>query len=246
MEGRPLWKTYKMAGNNIHILSTRPLSAESVREAANHHILIDTLSFIETEAIDTIEVQQEIENALLQSAMVIFTSMNAVQAVADQLEGQEPDWKIYTMGNTSAELVKEYFGEELLSGTANNATELAELVAEEWEHEEVIFFCGNQRRDELPDILRQHHIDVNEIEVYTTITTPHKIRKHYDGILFFSPSAVRSFFSVNKTEPQTILFAIGETTAGEIGKYSKNRILTGSQPGKENLLQEAIEFFEGN
>ncbi len=235
-----------MAENNINILSTRPLSAESVREAAGHHIKIDVLSFIETEAIDTVEVQQEIENALLQSAVVIFTSMNAVQAVAEQLEGQEPDWKIYTMGNTSAELVKEYFGEQALAGTANNAAELAELVAEEWDQEEVIFFCGNQRRDELPDILRGHQIDITEIEVYTTVNTPHKIKKHYDGILFFSPSAVKSFFSVNKADPQTILFAIGETTAGEIGKFSRNRVLTGSQPGKENLLQEAIEFFEGN
>lgn len=235
-----------MAENNINILSTRPLSAESVREAAGHHIKIDVLSFIETEAIDTVEVQQEIENALLQSAVVIFTSMNAVQAVAEQLEGQEPDWKIYTMGNTSAELVKEYFGEQALAGTANSAAELAELVAEEWDQEEVIFFCGNQRRDELPDILRGHQIDITEIEVYTTVNTPHKIKKHYDGILFFSPSAVKSFFSVNKADPQTILFAIGETTAGEIGKFSRNRVLTGSQPGKENLLQEAIEFFEGN
>ncbi len=246
MADRPSWKKYKMAENKINILSTRPLSDESIREASEHQILIDTLSFIETEAIDTVDVQQEIENTLLQSALVIFTSMNAVEAVAAQLEGQEPDWKIYTMGYTSAELVKKYFGKDALYGTAKNAAELAERVVEDWEQEEVIFFCGNQRRDELPDILRQHGIEVTEIEVYTTIATPHKIKKHYDGVLFFSPSAVRSFFSVNKADQQTILFAIGDTTASEIGKFTQNKVIIGSEPGKENLLQEAISFFEGN
>lgn len=246
MAGRLSWRKYIMEENKINILSTRPLSGDSIKEASEHHIHIDTLSFIETEAIDTIDVQQEIENALLQSALVVFTSMNAVEAVAAQLEGQEPDWKIYTMGYTSAELVKQYFGEEALYGTAKNAAELAELVVEEWNQEEVIFFCGNQRRDELPDILREHNIEVNEIEVYTTIATPHKIKKHYDAVLFFSPSAVRSFFSVNKAGQQTILFAIGDTTAREISKFSKNKVIIGSEPGKENLLQEAISFFEGN
>ncbi len=43
------------------------------------------LSFIETEPIDSIEMYEEIENALLESATVVFTSMNAVEAVAAHL-----------------------------------------------------------------------------------------------------------------------------------------------------------------
>ncbi|NCU04359.1 MAG: uroporphyrinogen-III synthase, partial [Chitinophagaceae bacterium] len=187
-----------MPQNNIHILSTRPLSKSLVQEANAAGISIDELSFIETEPIQSVEVQQEIEQAYLQSATVIFTSMNAVTAVLAQQDYQQPDWVIYCMGNTTKKLLQESFGENSVAGTANNAAELAERIAEESDTDEVIFFCGEQRRDELPAILRKQNIDVQEIVVYETIHTSHKISKKYQAVLFYSPSAVHSFFSVNK------------------------------------------------
>lgn len=234
-----------MTENKINILCTRPISEELLLSAKRKGINIETVSFIETTAIDTIDVQQEIENSLLQSATVVFTSMNAVEAVATYLEDQEPDWQIYTMGVTCKELVKEYFGEESIAGTASSATELAELIVEDANTNEVIFFCGDQRRDELPSILQSNDIEVFEIEVYHTIPTPHKITKHYDGILFFSPSAVRSFFQKNKSEPNSIFFAIGETTQKEIEKFTSNKVIVSSESGKESLVKEMIEFFKG-
>ena len=65
----------------------------------------------------------------------------------------------------------------------------------------------------------------------------------YFGILFFSPSAVQSFFSKNKVADKTILFAIGNTTANEIKKYSTNKIIISDEPGKENLVTKMIEYF---
>ena len=232
-----------MQENKISILSTRPLKDEWVAEAKEAGIIIDQLSFIDTEPIQTIEVQQEIEQALLLSATVVFTSMNAVEAVATWQNGLQPDWSIYCMGNTTRQLVKEYFGEESIAGTASSATELAELMAEEDQPEEVIFFCGDQRRDELPAILRNNDIDVNEIVVYQTIPVYHKIEKKYAGILFFSPSAVTSFFKTNKLTGQTILFAIGNTTATAIKKYTSNKIIVSDEPAKESMVRQVMEFF---
>lgn len=232
-----------MQQNNIRVLCTRPVPGWLVEEAAESGVIIDVLSFIETEPIDTIEVQQEIENALLQSAVIVFTSMNAVEAVATYLDGQQPDWSIYCIGNTTNKLVIEYFGAHALSGTAPDAAALAELIVEENESGEVIFFCGDQRRDELPFILQEHEIDVNEIVVYQTIETTHKIDKEYLGILFFSPSAVRSFFKTNKIGEKTVLFSIGNTTSTEIKKFSANKIIVSDEPSKENLVQKMIEYF---
>ncbi len=214
-----------------------------VDEARTMNIETDILSFIETEPIHSVEVQQEIENALLQSAAVVFTSMNAVEAVAEELDGQLPDWRVYCIGNTTQKLVKKYFGQESIAGTANSATELAELIAEEVYDEEVIFFCGDQRRDELPEMLRNNDIGVNEIVVYETVAVPHKVNKKYHGILFFSPSAVDCFFSNNKVPEQTVLFAIGNTTAAAIRKYTNNKILISDEPGKENLFRKMMEYF---
>ncbi len=232
-----------MQENNVHILSTRPLGKSLVAEAHAAGIAIDELSFIETEPIQDITTQQEIEQAYLQSSTVVFTSMNAVDAVVAWQDGQQPDWVIYCMGNTTKEKLKENFGAHSVVGTANNAAELAELIAEESDADEIIFFCGEQRRDELPTILRKKGIEVQEIIVYETIHTPHKISKNYHGILFYSPSAVHSFFSTNKIAEQTILFAIGTTTAKAIQHYCNNTIITGNEPGKENLVRQAMDFF---
>jgi uroporphyrinogen-III synthase len=224
-----------MQENNIHILSTRPLNKSLVSEAKASGITIDESSFIDTEPIQDITTQQEIEQAYLQSTTVVFTSMNAVDAVVAWQDGQQPDWVIYCMGNTTKQKLKENFGDHSVVGTANNA--------EESDADEVIFFCGEQRRDELPAILRSKGIEVQEIIVYETIHTPHKISKNYQAILFYSPSAVSSFFSNNKVPAQTILFAIGNTTAKTIQQYCNNTIIIGKSPGKEELVRQAMEYF---
>jgi uroporphyrinogen-III synthase len=232
-----------MQQSKISILSTRRLTDDLIKENQQLNIETDILSFIETEPIRSIEVQQEIENALLKSSAVVFTSMNAVEAVVNELDGLQPDWRIYSMGTATKHLVKKYFGEEAIAGTADSAAALAELIAGEEEGEELFFFCGDQRRDELPAILRNNDIAINEIVVYQTIPVQHTIEKDYHGILFFSPSAVQSFFSSNKINTKTILFAIGNTTANEIKKYSNNTIILPDKTGKENLVRKMMEFF---
>lgn len=214
-----------------------------VSAAEKMGIFIEESPFIETEPIQSIEVQQEIEQALIKMATVVFTSMNAVEAVAFYQDEIKPDWDIYCIGTTTNSLVKKYFGEDKIKGIANDAAELAELIAEDRFTDEVIFFCGDQRRDELPSILRSNDIDVNEITVYQTIQLPHKIEKEYHGILFFSPSAVESFFRKNKLPSSTVLFAIGNTTANEIRKYTGNKIIISNAPGKESLVEKMIEYF---
>ncbi|MBC7507583.1 MAG: uroporphyrinogen-III synthase [Ferruginibacter sp.] len=229
--------------NNISILCTRPLSKALVEQAQQQGIIIDEIAFIATAAIQTIEVQQEIEQVATQTTTVVFTSMNAVEAVAGYLHGQPVNWRIYCMGTTTNQLVKKYFGEQQLAGIANSAAELAELIAANILVDELTFFCGDQRRDELPEILSSYTIDVTEIVVYQTIAVNHVVNKIYNGILFFSPSAAESFFSKNKLPAATVLFAIGSTTANEIKKYSTNKIITSSEPGKENLVAKMMEYF---
>jgi uroporphyrinogen-III synthase len=229
--------------NRISILCTRPLNKTLINEAMQAAIDITELAFIETEPIQSIAVQQEIEQALLLTTTVVFTSMNAVEAVAFYQDDTQPDWEIYCIGSTTNKLATKYFGLDKITGTANDAASLAELIAEDRFTDEVIFFCGDQRRDELPTILRKNNIEVNEIEVYQTIAVPHSIDKIYQGILFFSPSAVASFFKNNKPPETTILFAIGNTTANEIKKYSTNKIIISDEPGKENLVRKMMEYF---
>ncbi len=228
---------------NIPVLCTRPLPDDLLQDAAAAGVQIDCIPFIHTEAIASVEVQQEIEQLMLQSITVVFTSMNAVEAVAAELEGQQPDWQVYCIGSATRRLVAEYFGEQAIAGAAPDGARLAEMVVEESGADEVFFFCGDQRRDELPAIIRAAGIELHEITVYHTVELPRKIQQDYPAVLFFSPSAVRSYFRHNGLASGAVAFAIGKTTAAEIRRYSPNEIILSETPDKEQLVRQVLQWF---
>lgn len=232
-----------MQQNRTTILSTRPLEKFLLNVVKEKGIDIDVVSFIETKPIRLDETKTAIEQALSSTASVVFTSTNAVKAVSARMNENKPDWKIFCIGNTTRRLVEKYFGNSCIEGIAANAETLAQVILDKKNTRKIIFFCGGLRRNELPDKLRKNDINVKEIVVYQTILTPHPVTKNYDAVLFFSPGGVESFFKKNKPEVKTILFAIGNTTANEIKNYSNNRIVIADEPGKENLVYKAIEFF---
>src|SRR5437868_3313378 len=130
---------------------------------------------------------------LQQNITAVFTSKNAMLAFA-QIVNREVPWKIFCIEQSTKKSVVKVFGEEKISGTADNALELANVILQDSEIKKVVFFSGKQRREELPAKLSAAEIEIEEVVVYETFETPRKIsRKNYNGILFFSQSAVKSF-----------------------------------------------------
>ena len=162
----------------------------------------------------------------------------------DQIVNAEVPWKIFCIGQSTQKLVAKIFGEEKISGIADNAAELSEVILQDKEIKKVIFFCGNQRREELPQKLTAEAIEVEEIIVYETSETPQKLsRKVYDGILFFSPSAVKSLFSLNQINGQTQIFAIGKTTADAIHQHTNKDLIIAEVPSEEEMIEKVIAHF---
>jgi uroporphyrinogen-III synthase len=206
-------------------------------------IIIDELPFITTEPINTDELKKILKEFLQQNITAVFTSKNAVKAF-NQIANAEVQWKIFCIGHSTKNAVAKLFGEEKILGTADNASALSDLILQDKEIKNVIFFCGKQRREELPQKLKEEGVEVEEIVVYETLETPQKLsRKIYDGILFFSPSAVNSFFSLNKINEQTQIFAIGKTTADAIHQHIKREITIAETPSEENILELVISHF---
>jgi uroporphyrinogen-III synthase len=239
-----------MENKIVRILSTRPVEESLIEKAAGKGIAVDVLSFIDTVPLEDMNVVGKISQYAQQNCIIIFTSMNAVDSVIHQLNNAKPVWKIFCMGNTTKQLVKDFFGDDHIIATASSATALAGEITN-WKKSEnddlpVIFFCGDQRRDELPGKLRQEGIAIEEIITYKTIETTHQVTAAYSGILFFSPSAVHSFFKTNKSGTGTVLFAIGETTANTISMYSNNKIVIGDTPAKDELLKKAIDWLSAD
>ncbi len=231
-----------MQKNKTSILCTRPLNELLIHKAGRQNIDIDVVAFIETEATNSIEIIQQISVYAEQKISAVFTSMNAVEAVIKHLKTM-PQWDIYCLGGITKELVFDFFGEAMVTATAKNASVLADKIMHAQTVKEVVFFCGDHRLDELPETLRHNHIEVKELVVYTTIQLPVFIEKNYTGIIFFSPSAVHSFFSMNTIATNVVLFSIGKTTTATIQTYCSNKIITSEWPGKEQMIENVINYF---
>ena len=229
-------------GNKIQILSTKPIGAEFVLDAGEHNICIDEVSFIKTGEVVSEELKKRIAALSKQNITAVFTSANAVNAIKKLLP-VKPSWKIFCIGYQTKQSVADTFGEKNIIGIADDGEELGEEIIKQSSVKKIIFFCGNQRREVLPEKLKKHGIELEEIVIYKTIEKSQIISKRYDGILFFSPSGVRSFFSVNKINEPVQLFAIGNTTAKEIKTYSQLPIIIPAQPDKEELIHLVIKHF---
>jgi len=92
--------------------------------------------------------------------------------------------------------------------------------------------------------LKKKKIKFQEIEVYKTSLNPKPFSQEFDGILFFSPSAVQSFTAENELKNSTI-FCIGKTTASEAKKHSNN-IITATKPSIENVIVQVVKYFKVN
>lgn len=228
--------------NKYQILSTKPIGAELVGIAGEHNICIDEISFIKIEEVVSEQLKKRIAELSKQTVAAVFTSANAVNAVRKLLPAK-PSWKIFCIGYQTKNAVVDALGKRNIIGTAENGEELGGEIIKHSSTKRVVFFCGNQRREGLPEKLKKNGIELEEIVVYKTIEESNLFSKHYDGILFFSPSGVRSFFSVNKVNESVQIFAIGNTTAKEIKTYSQFPIIIPKHPDKEELVQLMIKHF---
>ncbi|MBY0348399.1 MAG: hypothetical protein GTN67_11255 [Hydrotalea flava] len=229
--------------STIPILCTRPLDPIIIINANTRGITIDCIPFIETSPIINELITQTIHELAEKKITALFTSMNAVDAVTAQLP-QVPKWDIYCLGGITKEKIIQFFGEKHFKGSAKSAGLLAEKIIEHRPENALVFFCGDQRMDELPETLAANQFPTEQVIVYNTIQTPVEVSKNYQGIIFFSPSAVHSFFSVNTIPLATVLFAIGKTTAATIHTYVQNKIITSEWPGKEQMIELAMNYFK--
>lgn len=221
-----------MSTPRIFVLSTQAVSASLRDEAAQKGIRLDAVPFIRTELLEAGELPAG-------PGIAVFTSQHAVEAVS----ATTSQWKVFCIEGATRRLVEERFGAGVVAGTAPSAEELARKIIGSNPVERVVFFCGDLRRQELPALLRQAGLVVEERIVYRTVLTPQRMERVYDGIVFFSPSAVESFFSANTVTPSTRYFAIGRTTAAAVRARTGREAIVASKPDKEVLIHEMITHF---
>ncbi|NML41774.1 uroporphyrinogen-III synthase [Chitinophaga sp. G-6-1-13] len=234
------------------VLCTRPLSGNLITEAGEQGIAIDVQDFIQIKPLINNDLLGD-ENMMRifghdTDTPLVFTSAHAVRVFTKYYLHQYATFYIIANpiccidGNTKKLLQQKLPNNKILA-EASYGKDLAAAIIALGNINEVHFFCGNQRRDELPRSLRDAGITVNEYVIYENIPTPTLVADEYDGILFFSPSAVKSYFSANRLPLKTVCFAIGRTTATLLREYTDNKIIMSPATGEDYMVKTAIFYF---
>ncbi|WP_298542410.1 uroporphyrinogen-III synthase [uncultured Aquimarina sp.] len=215
--------------SNSTILSTKKLSTAQKGLLLNSGIGFVEYNAIEIELLD-VDFNRDIKHA-------IFTSKNAVKAIQNSKFSIQ---NCFCVGENTKKLLEEN-GQKVVE-TAQNASDLGEIISKNYKNGKFYFFCGNLRRDELPLILKEDNIELEEEIVYKTHKRSKKFDRVFDGILFFSPSAIQSYVSNNFID-KSMVFCIGNTTASEAKKYTNN-IIVANKPTVENVIVQAVKYFD--
>ncbi len=193
-----------------HVYSTKSLSESQVKLFHNN-IASENSDFIKIRfnRIAPKVIKEEIEH-------VIITSKNGVEAILNSFTKEELNFKnIYCVGRRTKKFIEQRIG--AVNHSEKNAAKLAEFLLKEIKGQEVTYFCSDLRLDTLPTTLSESGIIVNEVEAYKTMYSPADINENVEGILFYSPSTVKSYIQKNATNK--IAFCIGESTAKEARKH---------------------------
>ncbi|WP_310377385.1 uroporphyrinogen-III synthase [Flavobacterium sp.] len=218
--------------SKVNILSTKILLSPQKQALLDAGFSVNEANFIKTQNLDF-----DLKGI---KANLIFTSQNAAQSVLLHPKAEDLKTKnVFCVGIKTKALLEENGFNVIVY--VDYASDLAEIITLIYSNETYTFFSGNLRKETVPKALKEANIQFNEIQVYETILTPHKLNIAVEGILFFSPSGVESYLKENKIKKE-VCFCIGETTAEALFNVTKN-IRIAENPSIEELILEVIEYY---
>ncbi|WGK65741.1 uroporphyrinogen-III synthase [Croceiramulus getboli] len=224
----------------------RILSTKILKENQRELILNAGAQLVSYEAIKIVPIPFSIPDDMQQ---VILTSQHAVRLFHDAYQKKAMPQKadlpiaVFSVGPKTTAIIQS-LGYPV-KHQAESAGELARWILKHEPKGSFTFFCSRIRRDELPDLLAEHHINLNQVPVYDAVAQEPKVTGHFDAVLFFSPSAVHAFakslpagMEANPTK-NTLACCIGPTTAAAAQDYF-DAIAIAHSTSVESTIAKAI------
>ena len=197
-------------------------------------VLNANVRLVHYNAIEIVPLPFELDSKIYDA--LIFTSQNSVKNFFKQkINFAIPD-KAFCVGEKTKELLE---AQSLKVISISNAEQLAEMILKKFKDSHFLFLSGKQRLDILPSLFTKNNVRYDEVHVYDTFLTPKEFERDFDGILFFSPSGVKSHFQKNDIG-NSIAFCIGPTTEKAAKKYTQKTIVA-NKPSIENVVIQAIK-----
>ena len=221
--------------NKINILSTKVLDNSQTKILTSDTFHVEQTDFIKIEPIEF-----DKDKLIKSSKNWVITSKNTLSILFDHFDDDFlKNINFYCVGSkTKQELQNRHYN---IIESALTSKQLGELIAAKNKNKEYTLIGGVIKRHELPSLLRNRHINFTDITIYDTVFTPHFFSNNFDGILFFSPSAIQSY-TIKNTIKQEQLFCIGNTTASEAIKHSNN-IHIANQQTFESVLNNVKQYY---
>ncbi len=135
------------------------------------------------------------------------------------------------------------FGFKLLT-EAGNSMQLAQKILA-FNPQQVLYCTSNIRRNELITELQSKKISVDIIEVYHKALLPKKINA-FDAVMFFSPSQIDAFLTLNSLHPMQPAFCLGATTAAHLASLKHTTIITSKDQSEQGMLDEIYQYYKIN
>ena len=215
-----------------HIWITKSLNERQRTYVQNLGLQIKEVALTKIKSID-------FPKDLPEAEAWIFTSQNAVKNLLRQAQYDKDGFSgtVYASGKLTAKALQEK-GFETISGADETALSLAEKIAEDG-IKSAVFFCGNMRRNELPQYLAKKGIQLKEEVVYHTLLEPKMINAQKgDALFFMSPSAVESYAMLNEFNTEIDYYSIGGTTAKALQNKGIQKNHTAAEASLEAMLKQ--------
>lgn len=173
--------------------------------------------------------------------LLLFTSQNAVESVLNNEKVNDlKNIPAICVGSKTRKLLEEN-GFKVLE-TKEYAEDLAPIIQQKFSKEHIAFFAGNIRRNTLPEAMQEKDISFDEYLVYQNDESSVTIEAKTDGILFFSPSGIKSYLKQNTITYQ-MCFCIGTTTADALKGITENIVIANEQT-VENVIIQCINYYK--
>lgn len=218
--------------SKICILSTKKLQSNQ-----KNFLLNAGFSLIEADFIKIFILPFQLKNT---PTLLLFTSQNAVESVLKNEKAEILKTIPAICVGIKTKQLLETNGFKVLA-MEEYAQRLAPIIQKDFSKEHIAFFAGNLRRNVLPDAMNQANIIFDEYLVYQNEESSLKIKAKTDGILFYSPSGIKSYLKQNTITTQTC-FCIGTTTADALKDITKNVVVANQQTIEELIKLICLTF----
>jgi uroporphyrinogen-III synthase len=207
------------------------LSTKKLSEHQRGLILNSGFGFVDFDILRIEKLNPDFQDV---SENVIVTSKNAISAI-ETYPIPRKKLKIYCVGEVTSQLLQDAGYQ--VAHTAEKSLAFGNWIVENKSDQRFTYLTSAQRRNEMPDLLKENGVSFNEVFVYDSQPAHKRFERNFAAVLFYSPNGVYAFAKANPKK--TIAICIGETTAQACRGFY-DRVIVAKKATVENTIVTAI------